>query len=255
MSPRTNWQSLATYKFDLPSLTEQRKLSGLLSAVTEAIRKYSDVEDSLCCAEISVVEDALHKSTADRVSVAELLKEPARNGISPAIVDSNRGDLLTVSIGAVSRGVFEPAKYTKQVAIDRATASPFLVRRGDAFVVRGNGNRSLCGLIGLSGRSYDDLFYPDLLIRLRFDETRILPDFAVASWNTPRVHRQLSARAKSTNGTWKINGQDVRDHRLAVPPLKVQHALLRAVRRLRDGIKSVRKAMSASYRIRQALLD
>ena len=197
--------------------------------------------DSLCRAEISVVEDALHKSTANWVSVAELLKEPTRNGISPAIVDSNRSDLRTVSIGAVSRGTFEPAKCTKQVAIDRSTASPFLVRRGDAFVVRGNGNRSLCGLIGLSERSYDDLFYPDLLIRLRFDEALILPRFAVVQWNTPSVHRQLSARAKSTNGIWKVNGQDVQSHQLAVPPLADQHALVRTVRRLRDGVSYVRE--------------
>ena len=140
---------------------------------------------------------------------------------------------MTVSVSAVERGRFDPTNALKCVEIEGAAARPFLVREGDAFIVRGNGNRQLCGQAGLAEMSYDDLIYPDLLIRLRFDPTRILPAFAVAQWNLPAVHRGLSARAKSTNGIWKVNGQDVRAHRLVVPPLSDQRRSLRVITRMR----------------------
>ena len=256
LSPRTNWRSLAKYEITLPPLAEQRRLAVFLWAATETATKYRKVEDSLSHVEISLVEETLYKSPADWIPVTRLLKDDPRNGISPpapptAFCD---GGLKTVSIGAVSRGSFEPTDFVKPSAIDIAEARPFLVRRGDAFVVRGNGNRSLCGLIGLSEQSYDDLFYPDLLIRLRFNETLILPDFAVIQWNTPRVHRQLISRAKSTNGTWKINGQDVRAHRLRVPSLAVQHAFLHAVRRLLLVSRLCIEQMNTCLRIRRRLL-
>ena len=67
-----------------------------------------------------------------------------------------------------------------------------------------------------------------------FDPKRIVPAFAVAQWNLPAVHRELSARAKSTNGIWKVNGQDVRAHRLVVPTLSDQHRSLHVGTRMRN---------------------
>ena len=142
------------------------------------------------------------------------------------------------------------------MSIEGAAGRPFLVREGDAFIVRGNGNRKLCGQAGLADMSYDDLIYPDLLIRLRFDPTRILPAFAVAQWNLPTVHRQLSARAKSTNGIWKVNGQDVRAHRLVVPPLSDQRRSLRVITRMRTlRDEKLKRRTDGLARLRNILLN
>lgn len=101
-------------------------------------------------------------------------------------------------------------------------AGPFTVRSGDIFAIRGNGNRALCGRVGISRKTYGDLVYPDLLIRMRFDQTQVLSDFVVAQWNHPAVHGKLISRAKSSNGIWKVNGQDIRAHSLVVLPMEVQ---------------------------------
>ena len=49
-----------------------------------------------------------------------------------------------------------------------------------------------------------------------------MPDFVVAQWNHPAVHGRLISRAKSSNGIWKVNGQDIRAHTLVVPPIELQ---------------------------------
>ena len=73
----------------------------------------------------------------------------------------------------------------------------------------------------------ENCFYPDLLIRIAFDVKKILPEFAVAQWNDPLMHNNLLAHAKSTNGIWKINGKDLRQHKLLVPDIDVQQDVLK----------------------------
>ena len=260
LSPRTNWRSLAAYQFALPPLDEQHRLANVLTAVMEASQTCSHLEHALIQTELGAIQTELDRNRHRRaVPVIDLLCEPPRNGISASPVpydDVGPVGPKTVSVSAVDRGRFDPTNAIKYVEIDATTARRFLVRRGDAFIVRGNGNRQRCGQAGLADTSYDDLFYPDLLIRLRFDPARILPAFAVAQWNLPAVHRELSARAKSTNGIWKVNGQDIRAHRLVVPTLTDQHRSLRVITRMRN-LRDVelKRRTDALTRIKKTLLN
>jgi type I restriction enzyme S subunit len=45
-------------------------------------------------------------------------------------------------------------------------------------------------------------------------------------WNEPKTHLRLLKRAKSGNGISKINGQDVRSHKLLMPPIEKQKTFL-----------------------------
>ena len=261
VNPYVNFSDIAAYEFALPALDEQHRMANVLSAVTEACQTFSGVDHALRQAELSAVQTQLNgNERRPAVPVADLLLEPPRNGISASPISLSEGlrhaRMKTVSVSAVDRGRFDPAHAIKHVGVDAATARPFLVQDGDAFVVRGNGNRGLCGQAGLAEASYDDLVYPDLLIRLRFDPTRILPAFAVAQWNLPPVHRELSARAKSTNGIWKVNGQDVRVHELVVPALSEQRRSLRVITRMRNlrGMELKRRADGLA-RVRSILLN
>ena len=200
------------------------------------------------------VEDLLvtKHSKAPLVRVSELLTERPRNGKSPPEADSNTG-VRTVSISAVSDGIFDPEGCIKFVDIDPCDTIRFLVQEGDAFAVRGNGNRSLMGKIGLCACDYDDLIYPDLLIRLRFDETVILKEFAVAQWNHPSVHARLASRAKSSNGIWKVNGQDIRAHSLRVPCVDDQRDAVRVLSHLQSQRTSMQKRRTRLLHLQRLL--
>lgn len=241
LSPRTNWQSLASYEFALPPIDEQRRIARILKEVDASVEGLLQLNDSLFAMAAALVEDAIRDapdSAAEKV--INLLLEPPRNGVSPPGNAEGRG-LRTVSLSAIRNGVFDPTGYIKHVDISPAVARPFFVERGDCFVIRGNGNRNLCGKAGLSNHSFDNLFYPDLLIRLRFNPDRILPEFAVAQWNLPSVHGRLVAMAKSSNGIWKVNGQDIRAHQLIAPPMAEQTRVMETL----IGLRRVATAVSA----------
>ena len=48
------------------------------------------------------------------------------------------------------------------------------------------------------------------------------------------MHKRLISRAKSTNGIWKINGGDIRQHTLKAPPIEEQDALLEEIGEIRQ---------------------
>lgn len=222
LSPRTNWTSLASFEFLLPPIQEQARLVEALSAYRNADEALGVAADNLAATRSSYVSHILDlHGKAARVSVGSLLVDGPTNGRSPAPSDSDTG-FKTVSISAVRDGIFNHEGCIKFVEMTSTEARPFIVQSGDIFAVRGNGNREICGKVGISRETYPDLIYPDLLIRMRFDPSRLLNDFVVAQWNHPVVHGRLISRAKSSNGIWKVNGQDIRAHTLVVPPMDVQ---------------------------------
>ena len=254
VNPYVNFSDLTSYEFALPPVHEQRRIATALIATTQLAEKCRSLADCLNRAKQSAVEHTVQGTSINLVPVANLLREPPRNGISPVSSPDDGPGFRTVSVSAVGRGVFNPKGCIKRSQIDIDIVQPFLVKRGDVFVVRGNGNRSLCGRAGLSEQSYEDLFYPDLLIRLRFDDTRILPSFAADQWNLPSVHRRLSARAKSTNGTWKVNGQDIRAHELSLPSLDQQRRVMQSLGQLRIVVDSLERYVAAILRLKATLL-
>ncbi len=254
VNPYVNFSDLASYEFLLPPLDEQRRIAEVLSAAESVVESLRNLKPLLHAAEIGLLENVmLGMPCSALVPVAKLLREPPRNGVSPSANSDGEG-FKTVSISAVSDGLFDSTGCIKHAKIEADVARQFFVKRGDAFVIRGNGNRQFCGKVGLSNESHDELFYPDLLIRLRFDTNKILPQFAVAQWNLPSVHRRLSARAKSSNGIWKVNGQDIRAHSLFAPALAEQRRIMENLAALRAARWNARSREGAARRVKGILL-
>ena len=235
LSPRTNWRSLADFEFVLPPLEEQRHACELLQAVEAVVQAAHDAVYWSGAVAVRAPESIIDPSWP-QVRVGELLTEPPRNGVSPNCNDEQRGR-PTLSIGCVYSGVVDTKNDLKFAEIDVATFERFHLQPADILVVRGNGNRRLVGRAGIVTENETGCFFPDLLIRLRFDDTRLVPELAASLWNAIPVHGALITRAKSTNGIFKINSSDIREHRLPVPPRNRQPELIRQQHLLRTHLE------------------
>ncbi|WP_429219432.1 restriction endonuclease subunit S [Aeromonas veronii] len=239
LSPRTNWTSLANFEFMLPPIDEQHRLVKLLTAIEGCLASLLEADLATAALENSRIEDALASVPADRViTVDKLVPLGPKNGLSPKANADERG-YPTLSIGAVRDGRIVAEGNTKYAEISDAEAAAFELKMNDVLVVRGNGNKLLTGKCGLVDIVPKGCFYPDLLIRLKFDEKIIRPEFAVLQWNSQSTHNRLISRAKSTNGIWKINGADIRQHELKVPEVEEQDDLLEEMRAIRSARKNI----------------
>ena len=218
LSPRTRWNQLKDFEFRLPSKEEQERMASLFWAATNVVEYYRQVHQRT-----TELIDSLIKEFLDRewpsVACESLLLSGPRNGLSPKCNADRRG-APTLGIGAVRDGQIVFEGNLKYAEISGGELEKFRLLSGDVLVVRGNGNRNLCGRCGMVDSVPQDCFYPDLLIRLGFDQGVIATNFAVLQWNSPETHGRLLQRAKSTNGIWKINGKDIKQHTLAVPQSK-----------------------------------
>lgn len=256
VNPYVNFSDIECFEFALPPIQEQARLVEVMSAHWNALEGIRSTEATLASLQSAFIEDLIEKKHPDApsVRVSQLLREGPRNGKSPQAAERENG-FKTVSISAVANGVFNPDGCIKFVDITSSEAAPFLVQEGDAYAIRGNGNRNLMGKVGLVTQAYPDLIYPDLLIRLRFDENKILKEFAAAQWNHPSVHIQLVSRAKSSNGIWKVNGQDIRAHTLRVPTLNAQQSAVSVLSEFQDQAINLQKRFRQLRAIQTFLYD
>ena len=67
LSPRTNWQSLATYEFALPPLAEQRRMANLLIRIEAASRALHNTHAALKAIRKSMLMHSFGQLLADRV--------------------------------------------------------------------------------------------------------------------------------------------------------------------------------------------
>ena len=241
LSPRTNWTSLADFEFVLPSMGEQRRIVFMLGALEENLVALDSVLASAIALEFSRLEDALDSVPCDcLVPVEKLVTTGPKNGLSPKVNADARG-YPTLSISAVRDGRIITEGNVKYAEVTDEQAAAFALKKDDVLVVRGNGNKLLTGKCGLVDAVPKACFYPDLLIRLQFDSDVMRPQFAALQWNTPSTHKRLISRAKSTNGIWKINGSDIRQHTLKVPSIEMQDALLEEIRSIRQARADIQK--------------
>ena len=102
-----------------------------------------------------------------------------KNGWSPRC---DGGETLVLSLACLKNGTIDrnEVKYT---SFTRDDIDRFFVSEGDFFYSRGN-TPELVALAGIARNVNDKVVFSDLLTRVRFNESLILPEFAVYLFNS-----------------------------------------------------------------------
>ena len=255
LSPTINWKTMASQEFALPPREQQQRLLVGLVALEGNLIALENAYDAALTLEQARLEDALDlMSSSLLIPIEQLITSRPRNGVSPKANADERG-YPTLSLSAVRDGRIISEGNTKYAEITEAQAAAFKLEIDDVLVVRGNGNKLLTGKCGLVDSPMPNgCFYPDLLIRLKFDERIIRPEFAALQWNSQSAHTRFISRAKTTNGIWKINGADIRQHTLKVPSIPEQDALLEEIRSIRRARGELENRKSAAKKLKALAL-
>lgn len=187
-----------------------------------------------------------------------LLTDDPKNGVSPESSVQPPGT-PTFSIAAVRDGKVDLSNPNnlKYARVAERIAEKFRVNSGDVLVVRGNANPDLVGKAGRIGEFPEGCIYPDITMRIVFrsdGEHAVLPEYAVLAWNHPIVHNQVLRRAKTSNGTLKINNRDVRQIVMPVPPRDEQQQLVDLITAVESKADALRRKLRALGALRQSLM-
>jgi type I restriction enzyme S subunit len=269
-----NKTQLRAFPVPCPLLGEQQTITRILHSADAAIGRTEKAIAKARRVGISIVQQ-FFESGVGRITCADrpgkflakgwrldatgnLLAGEPKNGISPR-TEAEPPGFITFSIAAVRDGRVDLLNrvHWKYARVERAVAREFLLRRGDLLIVRGNANPNLIGRCAMVEDIPKDCIYPDILKRIAFLEREdgVIPKFAALAWNHPLVHNQVLKRAKTSNGTLKINSRDVCQIVLPVPPKRSQELLIEAVATADRQIYAMMKSLKTLNRLKRGLMQ
>lgn len=258
----------------VPDGDEQAAIARILDGVDTALERTRAAIEQVRQVKRSVVHrffyDALGETAyADRprrnlppgwalVATEHLLAEEPKNGVSPETSSQPPGiptfSIAAIRDGRVDLGNRDNLKYAR---VSETVAQRFGIQSGDVLIVRGNANADLVGKAGMVSASPQGCIYPDIAKRVVFRndaEVTVSPEFAVVTWNHAIVHNQVLRRAKTSNGTLKINNRDVKQIVIPVPPRKEQEQLIRIIRGVDALIDALTSVSAAQEELKGALM-
>ena len=209
--------NLERIRIPLPPLEVQRK-------IVAEIEGYQKVIDGARV----VVENYRPHIVVDpdwpMVELGEVIRDKPRNGYSGKPVPYPT-DLKVLSLSATTSGTLDISQY-KYLDENISLGSPCRCRRGDIYLQRGN-TKELVGTAALFDVDESNFVYPDLMIRVRADETKILSQFLLRVLQSDSVREYLTRNAIGSAGSMpKINQRIVERILIPLPPIKTQQALV-----------------------------
>lgn len=250
VNPYVNFSDLAWYEFPLPPINEQGAIVARFQAATDALDRHERVGP-----ELDQLAEALFAAAtegADWLPLGEVLLESPRNGFTIAPSPQETGAWsLTVASASFSGYCAGGKKPIEPPGDDK-----FLARPGDLFVTRSN----TIDLVGLPIRVPPgeplSLFYSDLLMRLRTDESIVPPQLLERYLRTVRARRFIQSIAAGTSASMKkVNGRNLKT--LPVPVLQptVRARLLEDLESLTAAQVRVGDHLQATRALRRAILS
>ena len=249
-----------TIRVPLPPLAEQRRvvarIEELSAQIHEArtLRQQAAAEAALLVnrATSMLLDDAGWKTQR----LGELLIESPRNGLSPKPeVESGGRPMLRINAVSSSPTRFVDLTAAKQVDATDDEAEPFTLRHDDVLIVRYNGdiNRVAKPAIYKAAGECRAVF-PDKLMRLRPDLSKMSPDFLVFALNARSVREQIEELGKTTAGNIGISGGNAKSFVVPVPPLPEQRRIVAELDALQAEVDALQRLQAETAAELNALL-
>jgi type I restriction enzyme S subunit len=251
-------QDILALKIPLPPLAEQQRIvariEALAAKIAEACSLRRQAVEEANVSHSRAVSAILDDARWEIRQLAEVLVEAPRNGLSPkAEVATGGRPMLRINAVSSSPTRFVDLSAFKSVEVSVEEAEPFVLRDGDVFIVRYNGDINRVAKAAIfKGRT--DAIFPDKLMRLRPQSELMIPDFLVYALSCRRVREQIEEIGKTTAGQIGVSGADAKAFVVPVPPVSEQHRIVEYLDGLQAKVDALKRLQSESVAELDAML-
>lgn len=163
------------------------------------------------------------------VSLGDVILE-MRNGLSAKPAATPPG-VKILRISAVRAGSANLSDH-RFLDVSPAELTQYALKTNDLLFTRYNGSLEFVGVCAALRHVREPYVYPDKLIRVRVDQTMVLPAFVEHVFGDRRVRRQVEAVVKSSAGQKGVSGADLKRITFDLPSRAEQAEIVRRVESL-----------------------
>lgn len=209
----------------LPPLAEQKRIAGILDAA-DALRakrreSLAQLDSLLQSTFLDMFGDPVTNPKGWEVApLGELIVEGPQNGLYKPAKDYGSGTRI-LRIDGFYDGLVTNIGGLKRVRITQKESDSYSLSEGNIVINRVN-SREYLGKSAIVPNLDEPVVFESNMMRLRVDDTRILPRFAVEFLQTKFIKNQILTASKDAVNQSSINQKDVNGFHFLVPPLDVQ---------------------------------
>jgi len=219
-----------------------------IRAIEEEIRKAERVKKALMQAAFP-----FEAETSGLRTINSLIVAPVTNGYSPVCPDYETGRWV-LGLDALTEHGFNPDGRKPAPVDDPKLVGNELVVN-DILISRSN-TRERVGYAGIYQGDPTPCFYPDLMMRVRVDHTKIRPHYLDLLLQSEFARRFFQSRAGGTSGSMvKIKERDVRQMPVILPDVDEQDIVIERFKAGAALIASLKSQLLAARRVKQSLLQ
>ena len=243
---------------ELPTtLSEQRRIVARIESLAARVNEAQRLrEEAIVLSKVlqsRAFDGLLAERKFDYLPLKDILGAPLQNGLSIPASGIGQEGILFAKVGMVNTGKMNP-RETKRVNIELSKESTFWMKQGDIFVSRGN-SLELVGRAAVYNGIPNDCAFPDLLIWIRVDNTKIDPQYIVYFFQTIEARKYIESQASGTSPSMKkVSQPKLEGMPIPVPPLDEQRRIVAYLDSLQAKVDELRRLQSESERELSALM-
>lgn len=130
-----------------------------------------------------------------------------------------------------------------------------LLQYGDLLFVEGNGSPDQIGRVAIWRNEVTPCVHQNHLIKARFNDKGILPEFAMHFYMTEKGRRQIRKKAVSTSGLYTLSVQKVASFTLPNPPIEKQKEFATFVAQVDKSKIAVQKSLDETQLLFDSLMQ
>ncbi|MEU9590856.1 restriction endonuclease subunit S [Streptomyces sp. NPDC048193] len=248
---RLNPEQLLQIQLPIPPREVQARIVEILDAVDDqiaALDAESEALEGLLESLRSNLPDTDHQPISDVLLGIDSGKSVQAGGEASA-----EDEYRILKLSAVQRGWFKTSE-AKTVTEVAAFSPSHVVKNGDLLITRANTPERV-GFVAVARNVPAGTFMPDLIWRLRVDESRVRADYLEHALSSRELRTSISGTAGGTSKSMvKINKRGFGTLRVPIPSLPEQGEYVQRCDAVARGIMATRAEEARLRRVRAGLL-
>lgn len=245
LSPTINWKTIAVQEYALPSLEDQKQISALLDNVEAAKESYEMAFKTAQRLRDSLIQDAQINATKIKLgSVCAI-----QGGYAFKSSDFCTSGIPLIRISNIQDGLVRVTEDTPRLPNEHLSQSgKFLLRNGDLLMALSGATT------GKTGIYKDD--QPALLnqrvARFGLADRNVIEPYLLNELVSQASSKVLSLAAGSAQPN--ISTRDLELIEVAIPPISVQHELVKALRHIDSSVETFRQRKALLQQMQKRVL-